>query len=112
MSTIEWISIVVSVVMLVGTAIAIPRVIQRLPVDYFVRPPPPRSLAAVIGRNVMGFLLILLGIAMLVLPGQGILTILVGLALVDLPIKHRIIQRLLTHSSVAYGLCLLREKLG
>lgn len=41
-------------------------------------------------RNVLGFLVLLLGIAGLVLPFlQGVLMIVAGLAMIDLPIKHR-----------------------
>jgi hypothetical protein len=112
MSKLEWVSLVGSLVMLVATAIAIPWAVKLLPVDYFVRPEPRHSLAMMIVRNVAGFALIVLGVLMLVLPGQGILTILVGLMLVDLPIKHRILLKLLYRPTVVRGLDLLRKKLG
>jgi hypothetical protein len=52
---------------------------------------------AVIGKNLLGVLLIIGGIIMLIGPGQGILTILIGLVMLDIPGKRpleaRIIQR-------------------
>ena len=70
------------------TSIAImPWLIAKIPADYFCmqrhtparlssRPLPSRVLAYV--RNVFGCTLVVLGIVMLLLPGQGILTILAG----------------------------------
>ena len=43
-----------------------------------------------IGRNLLGGLLILLGLIMLVTPGQGILTIVLGFTIMDFPGKKRI----------------------
>jgi hypothetical protein len=112
MTTLEWVGLVSTIVMLAATAAAIPWAVKRLPVDYFMRPPPRHSLGMMIVRNVLGAALVLLGVLMLVLPGQGILTILVGLMLVDLPIKHRVLVKLLCRPTVARGLDLLRRKLG
>lgn len=41
-------------------------------------------------RSILGLVLILLGIVMLVLPGQGILSILAGLLLLHFPGKRRL----------------------
>jgi hypothetical protein len=46
--------------------------------------------ASVILKNAAGWLFIAAGIAMLVLPGQGIITIVVGLTLSDFPSKFRL----------------------
>ena len=48
------------------------------------------KLLAKIGRNLLGGLLILLGLVMLVTPGQGILTIVLGFTIMDFPGKKRI----------------------
>ncbi|MEO8648469.1 MAG: hypothetical protein ABI539_04815, partial [Acidobacteriota bacterium] len=52
---------------------------------------------AVVGKNVAGVVMILIGIIQLVGPGQGILSILTGLILLDIPGKRpweaRIIRR-------------------
>jgi hypothetical protein len=98
--------------MFVGTLAAIPWFVRRLPADYFVRPPPKHTLPVIIARNLLGVALIAAGIAMLILPGQGVLTILIGLSIVDLPIKHRIVQWCLEKRTIQEGLQHLRSKVG
>ncbi len=110
--TVEIVAGAVSTVMFVGTLVAIPWLVRRLPADYFVRPPPRRSLPVAILRNVLAVLLIGFGIAMLVLPGQGIVTILIGLSLLDLPIKHRVLRWLLRRKKLQEGVQRLRAKKG
>jgi hypothetical protein len=103
---------IVSVAMFVGMLVAIPWFVRRLPADYFVRPPPEHSLPKKVARNVLGFVLIAAGIAMLVLPGQGIITILFGLSIIDLPIKHRILRWLFERPTIQEGVQRLRAKTG
>ncbi len=110
--TVEVIIGIVSITMFVGTLAAIPWLVRRLPADYFVRPPPKHALHKKIARNVIGFALIAAGIAMLVLPGQGIITVLFGLSIVDLPVKHRIMRWLLQQPKVQQGVQRLRSKAG
>lgn len=67
-------------------------VVVRLPADFFVGPPRrAKSMAARVGRNVGGALLIALGIVLSFpgVPGQGILTILLGIMCLDMPGKRR-----------------------
>jgi hypothetical protein len=101
-----------SVVMFVGSLIAIPVILIRVPNDWFVRSRPVRSLPVKIACWVIGPALIALGIAMLVLPGQGLLTILVGLGILDLPFKHRLVGRLLSNPKVHGAIDKLRRKAG
>jgi len=110
-----------SAVMFFGTLLAIPRLVARLPVAYFVgerRPtrPDPKypflSFATRLLRNVLGIGFILAGLAMLVLPGQGILTILVGVAMTDFPGRRRIERRLVAQKHVRKSLQWLRERAG
>lgn len=103
---------IVSVAMFVGMLVAVPWFVRRLPADYFVRPPPKHSLPKKIARNVLGVLLIAAGIAMLVLPGQGVITILLGLSIIDLPIKHRILRWLFERPTIQEGVQRLRAKAG
>lgn len=103
---------VVSVLMFVGTLAAIPIVVKRLPPDYFVRPASPHPLWMKIARNVLGSVLVVAGIAMLVLPGQGVLTILVGLSIMDLPVKHRVLRWLLQKPAIRDGMQRMRERAG
>ena len=95
----------VSVVTFVGSLLGVPFVLARLPADYFLRAEkkalgvapanrPARMLLA-FGKNALGALLVTLGVLMLVLPGQGVLTLLVGLLLLDFPGKQRLERRLI-----------------
>ena len=80
---------ILSAIMFVGSLLALPWLVAQIPRDYFLtgvshrlpwadRHPFVRS-AFVIGKNVLGFILLLAGIAMLLLPGQGLLTTMVSL---------------------------------
>ena len=55
-----------------------------------------------IGKNLLGVVILLLGILMSVpgVPGQGLLTILLGLMLIDLPGKRRLEYKILSRPSV------------
>src|SRR5574340_1251928 len=87
---------IASAVMFVGTLLLVPVLIACMRADYFVAPgasrfagrhPVLRWTLQVL-KNVLGAGLLLVGIAMLVLPGQGILTILIGLTLLEFPGKR------------------------
>jgi hypothetical protein len=69
-----------------------------LPLEIHIEPRPPLPMGVRIGIFVVGWLLILVGVAGLVLPGiQGIATILVGAALLSLDneLVYRGLRRLL-----------------
>jgi hypothetical protein len=98
--------------------ISVPFAIARLPADYFVResgssqPEPPslkRKLLKPL-RNVLGVLLVLAGIAMLVLPGQGILAILLGLSMVDFPGKRKLLLRIVKTRGVQRVVAAIRRR--
>jgi hypothetical protein len=99
----------------------IPYIIGKLAPDCFVKldravgPTPPLtvgSLILLITRNVIGLVLLLAGIAMLVLPGQGILTMLIGIILLSFPGKRTLITRVIGFPGVRRSLDWLREKRG
>ena len=68
--------------------------------------------AGLIGKNLLGIVLLLLGILMSVpgVPGQGILTILLGLLLIDLPGKRQLEYKILSRPSVLEKINRLRNK--
>jgi hypothetical protein len=108
-----------SILMFVGTLIAIPIILVRLPADYFdVRIPRPwmenhHPVLRVTGhliKNVIGIVFLLAGLAMLVLPGQGILTILIGLSLVEFPGKRRLEAKLVGQQTVLATINKMRAK--
>jgi len=111
----------VSLVAFVGTLIAIPFVLVRLPEDYFdVRVPrtwmkDSRPMLRLVGRavkNLAGVVFLLAGLSMLLLPGQGVLTILIGVSLLDFPGKQRLEARIVGHKRVLGTVNSLREKFG
>jgi hypothetical protein len=83
----------------IGSLIAIPLILVRLPADYFdTRTPrhwmkdhhPLLRLLGLVVKNVLGVVFLLAGFAMLFLPGQGLLTMLVGVSLMDFPRKREL----------------------
>jgi hypothetical protein len=61
-------------------------------------------------KILLGICLLGVGIAMLVLPGQGILTIVLGLSLLPFPGKHALEKNLLARKSVRASLNWFRKK--
>jgi hypothetical protein len=91
-------------------------VILRLPADYFVGEP-TRSKSgrlAWVGRNVAGFLLIVLGLVLSIpgVPGQGVLTMAIGLIILDVPGKHALERRFIGHPRVLAALNKIRDRAG
>jgi hypothetical protein len=120
-TAIIWIA-VASLVAFIATLMAVPWLIVRIPSDYFahrrrLRKQGPRRRVVVrwallIGKNLLGCLLIAAGIAMLVLPGQGMLTILLGFVLMDLPGKYRFERWIVAHPPVFRSINRLRQRAG
>jgi hypothetical protein len=109
---------IASAALAVLSLLALPLLLARIPADYFHgrrRPPAPTGGARWFGRvlkNVLGGALLLAGIAMLVLPGQGILTILAALVFLDFPGKRRFEQRLVARPHVLNAINRLRARTG
>lgn len=110
--TVEVVIGVASAVMFVGTLVAVPVFLVKVRDDYFSRPRRSQSLPLKILRAVLGLGLVAFGAAMLVLPGQGLLTILLGLSVLDLKIKDRMIARILSVPKVHGTIDRLRRKAG
>ncbi|MGE3807362.1 MAG: hypothetical protein AB7K24_22080 [Gemmataceae bacterium] len=86
-------------------------VLVKLPADYFVNGiaeewwPDQHPVLRVLfhlGKNVLGILLIALGVVLSLpgVPGQGILTILIGLMLLDFPGKRRLERAIVRRQGV------------
>ncbi|UHD18671.1 PGPGW domain-containing protein [Thiocapsa bogorovii] len=111
-----------SVLMFVGSLIALPFLLARIPEDYFVDPErhsarlkrlhPVAYLSLRLLKNLVGWILVLAGILMLVLPGQGILTIIMGLVLSDFPGKFALERRLASKGRVLNGINWIRRRSG
>jgi len=116
-----WWSGAVSLAMFLGTLVAVPVLLVKMPEDYFTTSRhekledwrgehPLLRWSARILKNVLGTLLVILGLLLLVLPGQGLLTILLGITLLDLPGKRRLEVALLRQRGVARAVNWLRRK--
>jgi hypothetical protein len=118
-SLLGWLG-VASVLMFVGSLTAIPWLVVRIPADYFIRHQhyvesrlPRHPLMRVVFKilkNLLGVVLILAGVAMLVLPGQGILTIVVGLIFLDFPGKFALEQFFIRQKAVHRAMNWIRAK--
>ena len=112
-------TLLVTGVLLVGSAWAVRWYVLRLPPHVLLSKRPPRRgrqrvagmrLLVVVARNLLGAVLLLAGIAMLVLPGQGLLTVAIALALLDLPFKWRLTRAILSYRPVFAGINRLRAR--
>jgi hypothetical protein len=111
-----------SAVMFVLTPVAVAWAVVRLPADYFrhrkgeplatYQRHPAVRLLLFITKNLVGIVLLIAGLAMLVLPGQGLLTIVVGLILIDFPGKLRLERWMATRPPVWRSLNWLRRRAG
>lgn len=116
---VAWIG-VASVLLSVAGVVLAPVLVARLPADFFVRitqqPPPPVLArphpARVVGRNVLGALLIVLGVLLMPLPGPGGLLVLLGLALTDFPGKRPLLAAVLRRPVVMRSINWLRQRAG
>lgn len=117
-----WWVIGFSLLTFVGSLVGIPLLIVRMPADYFLHPEPaPASwrarhwlvrLGVLVGKNLLGLAMVIAGVIMLFVPGQGILGILTGLFLLDLPGKRALERRLIRSPIVLGALNAIREKAG
>jgi hypothetical protein len=122
LATMLWLTTGLSLLGVVATVIGIPWVITRLPHDYFSRKAravwrssaDEPALALVLGvlKNILGGVLLVLGIVMLVTPGQGLLTILIGLLLMNFPGKYVLERWLVLRPGVLKALNWLRRRHG
>lgn len=110
-----------SLLTLLATAFIGPFILVKMPADYFCRHRdaarasqrrPVFGIAFLAVRNIVGGLLILLGLLLLVLPGQGLLTIIAGLTLLTFPAKRRFMRRIVFRPRVRRSIDWLRLRAG
>ena len=118
--TLIWLA-ALSIVFFIGTLIAIPFILVRLPADYFdIRVPRPwmqdhhpvLRVAGHIVKNAVGAVFLLAGFLMLFLPGQGVLTMLIGISMLDFPGKRKIEAKLIGQPTVLNVINSMRKKYG
>lgn len=101
--TATWI-VLISALMFFGSIVLAWFFIVKMPTDYltndqsrvhtFRKKHPVAGAVLMVCKNVFGMLLVICGIIMLFIPGQGVLFIFLGLTLIDFPGKRRIIRRM------------------
>ena len=106
---------IASVVVFLLSLLLLPVFVRKIPSNYFVREHQddpwhlllqPRNIL----RNTLGILLIIAGIAMLILPGQGLLTMLIGIAVMNFPGKYELERWLVGRKGVLRALNWIRRK--
>ncbi len=110
-----------SVVFFVGSLIAIPFILVRLPTDFFDTRVPRRwmedhhpvlRLLGHVVKNVVGAVFLFAGFLMLFLPGQGILTMLIAVTMLDFPGKRKLEARMIGQPAVLNTINNMRQKFG
>lgn len=99
--------------------VLIPWLIIRIPTDYFqpsqrqtlrTRSAHPKlDFLLAVAKNCAGIAFILAGIAMLLLPGQGLITILIGLMLTNFPGKFRLEQYIIRQKRILQAINWIRR---
>lgn len=120
-TTIWWMS-GASILIFIAALIVVPLLAARIPSDYFAHRRRQRKRAAhqhpvvrgglLIGKNLLGYVLIAAGIIMLALPGPGVLTTLVGIMLLNFPGKYRLERWMVTRPPVLRSINKLRQRAG
>ena len=94
-------------------------VLIKLPATYFkaehgrefwVERHPVLRWGGLVGKNLLGAFLVLLGIVMLIGPGQGVLTILLGVMLLDFPGKRGLELKLISRPKVLNTINRIRHR--
>jgi len=110
-----------SIAFFVGSLIAIPFILVRLPTDFFDTRVPRRwmenhhpvlRLLGHIVKNVVGAIFLFAGFLMLFLPGQGILTMLIGVTMLDFPGKRKLEAKMIGQPAVLNAINTMRQKFG
>ncbi|ALA60884.1 PGPGW domain-containing protein [Nitrospira moscoviensis] len=112
---------VLSLIFFVGSLVAIPFILVRLPADFFDTRVPRRWMAdhhpvlrglGHLVKNVVGAVFVFVGFLMLFLPGQGILTMLIGVTMLDFPGKRKLEAKMIGQPTVLSAINSMREKFG
>lgn len=98
-------------------------IMVKIPANYFSKEhspeflagyPPAIRIVGFVGKNLLGVLLVALGIVMSLpgVPGQGILTILLGIMLLDFPGRRNLELKLVSRPRVFNAINKLRHRFG
>ncbi|MCY3742094.1 MAG: hypothetical protein OXH00_13850 [Candidatus Poribacteria bacterium] len=104
---------IISGASLVGSIFLCALVIAYLPFDYFMskrRANRIRQPILIFLKNVLAVILIIVGLILIPLPGQGILTVLIGLVISDIPGKRKLERRIIGSPAVLSALNHIRSR--
>ena len=110
---------IVSILIFVFSIFGLRLFIIAIPSDYFINKKRVSTLKNrsillwiiyIAFKNIIGYIFIIMGLAALVLPGQGILMILVGLMMSDYPKKFDLEKKIITIKAVRKGINWIRIK--
>jgi hypothetical protein len=118
-----WFMAVFSIISFIGSLLLVPVLVIRIPDDYFAETKRHRwepwahehpliRWSLLIIKNALGYIFIVLGIAMLVLPGQGVLTIMIGMMFINFPGKYRLERWVVMRGPVLNLINQLRHRAG
>ena len=102
-----------SIIALILSPLIINLILIRLPQDYFIKAKDdlkPTNYILQFIKNLFGTILIIIGLAMFVLPGQGLITFIIGMSLVRFPGKRKLQMKIVKNHSVQKSLNWFRFK--
>lgn len=111
----------VSIFIMVISLLSIKWLVNQIPSDYLIKSKTETSLNKLpvafriliyILKNLLGYLLIIGGIIMLILPGQGLLTIMMGLVLSNYPGKKVFEKKIIGSQPILRTINWARKKSG
>ena len=121
-SSVLWWLTALSLITFVCSLIVVRMLVVWIPTDYFdhherhrlpwAKQHPLMRVLLLIGKNILGAAFVMLGILMLVLPGQGILTIVIGLFLLNFPRKYELERWLVTRRLIFRAINRIRVGAG
>jgi hypothetical protein len=115
-----WWVLVFSIASFIAAIILVPIILIFLPPDYFTTEKRHRTsfsehhpmirIPLLIIKNLSGCLFVIIGILMIALPGQGILTIMAGIILLDFPGKYKLERKAIQSKVILHSINWIRTK--
>jgi hypothetical protein len=111
----------ITIATFVGSILAVVIILVKLPAAYFANSDdeefwtdrhPVLRWTGLIVKNLLGLIFLLLGLIMLITPGQGVLFILMGIMLLNFPGKRRLERKLVGRPNVLRPINRLRARFG
>jgi hypothetical protein len=109
-----------SILMLIVSIIGVGWFISQIPEDYFIHEKrqsdnwkkysPETRIVIIVAKNILGVTMLISGLLLLILPGQGVLTMIIGLLLIDYPGKFKLEQKIIAIPSIFKTLNWFRAK--